>query len=113
MKKIVALSVVVVLVALLTGCGLAGCYKAPLSPPMGLAYADVKAPANVELSEASLGTKEGTAMSKNYLGLVALGDASVKAAAQSAGITEVTHVDYHIKNILGIYSEFTVIVYGN
>jgi hypothetical protein len=44
--------------------------------------------------------------------LVATGDASIEAAAKSAGITKIHHVDYHSKNILGIIGTFTVMVYG-
>lgn len=40
------------------------------------------------------------------------GDASLKAAMDDGGITKVHHVDYKVKNILGIVAEYTTIVYG-
>jgi len=41
------------------------------------------------------------------------GDASVASAAKSAGITVVHHIDYEMMSVLGIYVEFTTIVYGD
>ena len=47
-----------------------------------------------------------------YLGLIAVGDASIRTAANSAGITKIHHVDYHTTNMLGIVARITVTVYG-
>ena len=57
-------------------------------------------------------TKVGTAEVTSILGLVATGDASINTAAQSAGITRISHVDYEAKSILGVYAKYTVYVYG-
>ena len=40
------------------------------------------------------------------------GDASLKAAMNNGGITKVHHVDYKVKNILGIIGSTTTIVWG-
>ena len=40
------------------------------------------------------------------------GDASLKAAMVNGGITKVHHVDYKVKNILGIIGSTTTIVWG-
>lgn len=56
--------------------------------------------------------KTGAATATSILGIVATGDASIEAAAKNGGITRIHHVDHHSKNILGFYSEFTTIVYG-
>lgn len=40
------------------------------------------------------------------------GDASLKAAMDNGGIKKVHHVDYKVKNILGIVADYTTIVYG-
>ena len=40
------------------------------------------------------------------------GDASLKAAMENGGITKVHHVDYEVRNILGIVGSTTTIVYG-
>jgi len=54
----------------------------------------------------------GRAMAESYLGLIATGDASIRAAMEDGGITEVVYVDYESTSILGLYATFTVVVYG-
>lgn len=58
------------------------------------------------------GSKMGTAKASAYLGLIAIGDASVEAAARDGGITRISHVDSQKKSILGIVTSTTTIVYG-
>lgn len=58
------------------------------------------------------GSKVGTAKASAFLGLVAIGDASVDAAAKKGGITRISHVDSQKKSILGIVTSTTTIVYG-
>jgi hypothetical protein len=41
-----------------------------------------------------------------------MGDASLEAAMENGNISEVHHVDLERTNILGLYSTYTVIVYG-
>lgn len=77
---------------------------------MGLAYVDVKAP--VTATSNAVSSKVGKATANGILGLAATGDASIQAAAKSAGITKIHHVDYHATSILGVVSSYTVIVYG-
>lgn len=80
------------------------------APVMGTLYTDVKAPLAVTSNAGS--TKVGTAKMQSILGIVATGDASIEAAAKSAGITKIHHVDYEANSILGIVASFTVVVYG-
>lgn len=109
MKRMILLVALVVCLAMLSGC--AGYYGGTLvRPSMGGLYADLTAPISVESDKA--GSKCGTAMSSSILGWVATGDSSIETAAKNGGITTISHVDYHFKNILGIYSEFTTKVYG-
>ena len=56
-------------------------------------------------------TKKGVATSTAILFYVT-GDGSIDAAMKNGGITKVHHVDYDVKNILGIVSEVKTIVYG-
>ena len=79
--------------------------------PMGFVYTDVAFP--VAAGEGGTGSKVGTAKSTSILGIVATGDASMKAAMANGGITKVAHVDYNAKNILGLYGEYTTTVYGD
>ena len=58
------------------------------------------------------GTKMGQATSQGIVG-VATGDSSIKTAAANGGITKISHVDYHVESVLGVYSKTTVTVYGD
>lgn len=40
------------------------------------------------------------------------GDASVRAAMANGGITKIHRIERETKNILGIYAEYTTVVYG-
>jgi len=57
-------------------------------------------------------TKEGKACAESILGLLARGDASVRAAKQNGNITEVTTVDHSARNFLNIVGEWCTIVKG-
>ncbi len=85
-----------------------GCFKTPVA---GGIYTDIKDGMAVTGNAAS--TKVGTAEIKGYAGVVALGDASIQAAARDAGITRIHHVDYQTKSYVGLYTIYTVIVYGD
>ena len=80
------------------------------SPLIGVWYTDVKGP--VAATSNSNSSKVGSAEATSILGLVATGDASIDAAAKSAGITQIHHVDEHSTSILGLYATYTVLVYG-
>jgi len=59
-----------------------------------------------------IGSKTGESCVSNILGLIAVGDASVKEAAAKAGIKEITSIDYKVTNILALYATYCVIVTG-
>ena len=86
----------------------AGCVK---SPVVGGIYTDVKDGLAVTGNAGS--SKVGTAEVMGYVGLVALGDASIQTAARDAGFTRIHHVDYQAKSYVGVYTIYTVIVYGD
>ena len=110
MRKVVLLVCVVAVCLLAMGC--AGIAWAPVVPPPAFVYTDYKAPIDIDASNTPIGGKKGEGSTVNVLGLVAWGDASVKAAADEGGITRVEHIDYHMLSVLGLFSKFTVIVYG-
>ena len=85
-----------------------GCAKAPV---VGGIFTDVKDGLAVTGNAGS--SKVGTAEVKGYVGLVALGDASIQTAAREAGITRIHHVDYQTKSYVGVYTIYTIIVYGD
>ena len=86
-----------------------GCASGP--PLSGLLYSDVQGPINA--TGAPKGTMHGQSCVSSYLGLVALGDASITAAAKNANVTQVSHVEQSYTNILGFWAQFCTIVYGN
>ncbi len=77
---------------------------------MGGIYTNVKQGEGVTSN--SRGSKVGTSKANAYVGIIAVGDASIEAAAKSAGITKISHVDSQKKSILGIVSSTTTVVYG-
>ena len=86
---------------------LAGC--AAVTPMTGTLYVDMKGP--VAVGSASGAEKMGTAKATAIICIVT-GDASIETAMKNGGITKVHHVDSQVKNILGIYAEYTTVVYG-
>ncbi|MBW2564953.1 MAG: TRL-like family protein [Deltaproteobacteria bacterium] len=79
--------------------------------PAGSIYTNIQLPVT---ATANIGTatKVGTSQCTSILGAVAIGDASIEAAKKNGGITKVHHVDYGVKNILGIIGTYTTTVYG-
>ena len=93
-----------------TGC--AGFYVAPVIPPPGFLYSEYSAPIDVDANPTKRGKKVGRAFTESFAGLFARGDASVYAAARDGGISTIRSIDYEFVNYVGLYSKFTVVVYG-
>ena len=102
MKSIKRLLLLVVVAA-----GMSSCASLSSQAGMGAIYMDVQTGEHVTSNP--LGSKVGTASVNNILGVYLSGDASIQAAAKSAGIS---HVDSQKKSILGIFSTYKVMVYG-
>lgn len=83
---------------------------AAIGPIVGLVYTDVDY--GTAVNNNTLGSKVGKSEAKGYVALIAVGDASIEAAAKSAGIKKISHVDQHANSILGIVVTYTTIVYG-
>ena len=92
------------LVVSLTGCA--------TSFPIGILYRELKLPVTATSNTAPAKMKVGVATCQSVLGLVATGDASVDAAMKNGGITKIHHIDWDVKNILGIIGEYKTTVYG-
>ena len=58
------------------------------------------------------GAKSGKACAQSFLGLVAIGDASVSAAAAAGGITAVQSIDIEVFSLL-VYGQACTVVRGN
>jgi hypothetical protein len=109
MKALAAGLVVAVFCVMLAGCSL----TAPVVPPLGLIYTDVSAPISTYVSNTAINGKVGRSSSSNILGLVAWGDASVRAAAEEAELTAVDHIDYEFSSVFIFYAKYTTVVYGH
>ncbi|MFC1808684.1 TRL domain-containing protein [Candidatus Omnitrophota bacterium] len=96
---------IMLLVVLLGGCA---------SPyPIGVAYTEWQAPHSVVTQGDVAYTKVGVGKVITVLGLVAIGDASMRSAIRDGQISEVKYVDYSARNIMGIYGEYIITVYGD
>ena len=80
--------------------------------PVGLGFTDVDLPVMATSNSADSSSKKGTATCESYLGLIAVGEASIQKAAENGDIETITHIDWDAKNILGVYGVYTVTVYG-
>jgi uncharacterized protein YceK len=103
-KGIGSLVLVLALALMLSGCASV--------LPNGILYTEVKAPIGAGEGDVSY-SKVGVAKATSVLGLVATGDASIKAAMENGGIRRIKYVDYDAKNILGLFGEYTTTVYGD
>jgi hypothetical protein len=106
MKKAIVYTSVVAAVGLVAGC------VAPMGSLGGVGgsiYTGVSGP--ILATSHSSSSKMGSATSQGILGF-AWGDSSIKAAADSAGITKIQHADYHTTAVLGVWAKTTVTVYG-
>jgi hypothetical protein len=99
------------LVALSVICLIAGCAMPQTSPTYGgVVTTNVGGPvAGVDnaVGMSKMGTAESTAIV-----FFASGDASIKAAMEQGGLTKVHHVDCEVFSVLGLYSKYKTIVYG-
>lgn len=98
-------------VLLVSICFLVGCAR-PYAPGAFISNTDVPMCSPDDASGLQVGSKSGSSQMINYLGLVATGDASVKAAAKNGGITKVKTMDVHFDNILGIIMTTTTNITG-
>lgn len=89
-----------------------GCLRAPVVPPTGAIYTNVKAPLDHDFDQTKANLREGKSRSISVLGLIAGGDASIDAAARSGNLEVIHSADYEYTNILGIYQEYVTIVRG-
>lgn len=80
-------------------------------PVSGLLYSDVMGPVNA--TGTMRGPLHGEACAASYLGLVAMGDASISAAAKAGSVNQISHVEHSFTSILGLYSKYCTIVYGS
>lgn len=105
LSKLAKLLVAVAAVALLGGC------QVVASPVAGLWMQNVGAPIDAGPTT-KVGDREGKACATSYFGIVAIGDASIKAAAAAGGITKIDSVDAEATNMI-VIGTFCTIVRGS
>ena len=105
MTRMLAVSAALVGVMSLSGCMIVQ------APVMGVLGSKVKW-GEFAQGDDKAGQKEGRACMETLLGLLARGDASVRAAKANGGITEVSVVDHSVRNFLNIVGEYCTIVRG-
>lgn len=120
-SKTALVALVIALALGATGCTFWAPYTAPVIPPPGFLYSDVRAPlilptadwGDVDLSEVEVHTSHFQ-IPYAWLRLinVAWGDAAVQRAIEESGFRRVLWADYRHFTILSVYSTFTVNVYG-
>ena len=80
--------------------------------PLGVIVTEIQLPVT-STGNAGSASKVGEANCKSYVAMVATGDCSLETAKKNGNITKVKHVDWHVKNILGIIGEYKLVVYGD
>lgn len=90
-----------------TGCAFA------VRPVVGAAAIYTNSQANEQVTDNPVGSKVGKACARSILGIVNTGDASVAAAAAEGNIKRIGVVDNEYRTILGIVSNYCVVVRGD
>ncbi len=104
------LTILLLCVVLLYGC--AALYIAPVVPPQGGMFSFISAPLDTNVSDTEIGSKTGSSSAHSLLGMIAFGDCSIDAASREGRLTKINHADYKFVNVLGVYTRFTTVVYG-
>ncbi len=114
MSSVKTVSLVVLAVAVIVGSTGCAAYRAPVMPPSAMIITSIKAPLDIDLDKTTLGSKKGTASSVCILGLVAVGDSSIQAAARDGNLTTINHADYEYLSVLwGVFARYATTVYGD
>jgi len=118
-RKCLLVFAVLALAGLMCGCAGVRMVNAPVVPPVGWLYSDYSAPMEVNYQGSDLGTRKGSAKTQYILIPfpiafdIAWGDAAIQEAAEDGGITTVKGADYEFMQVIGLYAECTVHVYGD
>ncbi len=111
MKKALLGVAMLGMMATFTGCLLKP--KAPFEPCAAGFFTETTAPLTTEFHSTPVeGLRYGEASAINILGLIAIGDCGIQAAAKEGNIGTVEFADYTNFNVLGIFQKTTVTVYG-
>ncbi len=118
MKCIKLFLVLACVAALCAGCAGGVMVRTPVVPPVGGILTMYKAPLTTNVEAAPVGLKKGVAWTlyvrEPFItnASVAWKDASLEAAAKQGGISRIYYADYELFQVLGVFAQFTTIVYG-
>ena len=88
---------------------LGGC-QSVASPVAGIWIQDVSYP--LDAGTTRVGAKEGKACATSYVGVFAMGDASIKKAAENGGIKQIDTVEATVQNFI-VIGHFCTVVRGS
>jgi len=101
-KKVLLFAAAASLAFMTSSCGMIG----------GVIYDGHTNPHSVTSNSISKNAKVGTSSYSTILGIVCIGDGGINAAAKTAGITKISHVDQKNLNVLGVFTKVETVVYG-
>lgn len=107
-----SLIMAILALALLT---VSGCVmqSAPVIPPPGMIFTSYEAPLDLDFRETPAeGLRKGESSIINVLGLITVGDGGSENAARTGNISRVHYADYSFMSVLGVFSRYSTIVYG-
>lgn len=104
MSRYIPAMLAATMIVMTTGCSMVA------TPVNGQLFTSVKGP--VVATSNTEATVTGESCAQSFLGLVAVGDASISAAKAKASITTVSTVDHQSTNLLGLYAKYCTIVSG-
>lgn len=117
--KKITISIILLALALSMGCGR---FRAPVIPPQGLLFSSVKAPVSINFDNTPAGrqlsrvSQSSTYYFRDFIitGMdFSWGSVGINEIARKGGLSQVYFADYEYLNILGIYAQFTINVYGS
>ncbi|MCR9143297.1 MAG: TRL-like family protein [bacterium] len=112
MKKFSALAVAFAIAVAIACSGNQG-YSAPGGSLLNNTVLHTTGQDGLQGGPTDLGSKTGEACTGNILGIIASGDAGVKAAAAAGGITTVKGIDFRNDNLWSIMQNTCTIVHGD
>jgi len=117
--KLLRWAALLVAISFVTGCVY---YAAPVKPPLGGIFTEIKAPLTTDYNGSPTGASMMKASKSNtrylyipflYTSSFGWDDVAIGKIAREGGIKDVSYADYELFSVLGVYAEFTVNVYGN
>ena len=87
--------------------------SAPVIPPPGFVFTSYTAPLDVDFDRSQIAdSRKGESGIVNILGIVCIGDAGSMDAAREGNLSRVDGADYTMLSVLGVFSRYGTVVYG-